>query len=40
MTEDIYRSYFLLILGCEYLKQKRTEREKDYMKFAIGSVLH
>lgn len=39
MTEDIYSSYFLLILGCEYLKQK-TEREKECMKFAIGSILH
>jgi len=29
MTEDIYSSCFLLILGCEYLKQRKLNGKRN-----------
>jgi len=29
MTADIYNNYFLLILGCEYLKQRKLSGKRN-----------
>lgn len=46
-TEDVYSSHFLLILGHEYLKQRKLRAGKgnicglsECKKFAFGSILH
>jgi len=39
MTEDIYSSYFLLILGCEYLKQRKLSGIRNVWNLRLVLLL-